>query len=69
MAPLLAGLALVQAPSVAWALLAATGALPAKAVLAAGVVLVAVVQVPLKAAYLGAAFRRLDRPDEDLAPL
>lgn len=69
MLPLLAGLILVQAPGIAWAVLAITGALPAKAVLAAGVVLIAAVQVPLKAAFLGAAYRRLDRPSEDLAPL
>lgn len=69
MLPLLAGLVLVQLPGIAWALLAVTGVLPAKAALAAGVVLIAVVQAPLKAAFLGAAFRRLDRPGEDLAPL
>lgn len=69
MLPLLAGLVLVQSPGIAWALLAVTGVLPVKAALAAGVVLIAAVQVPLKAAFLGAAFRRLDRPGEDLAPL
>lgn len=69
MLPLLAGLILVQAPGIIWAVLAITGVLPAKAVLAAGVVLIAAVQVPLKAAFLGAAYRRLDRPSEDLAPL
>lgn len=69
MLPLAAGLALVQAPGLAWALLGLSGLVPAKAALAAGVVMVAVVQVPLKAAFLGAAFRRLDRPGEGLAPL
>lgn len=69
MLPLLAGLILVQAPGIGWAVLAVMGAIPAKAVLTCGVVLIAAIQVPLQAAFLGAAFRRLDRPTEDLVPL
>lgn len=67
--PLLAGLILVQTPVVIWGLLALTGVLSLTAALVGGIVLIALVQTPLKAAFLGAAYRRLQQPTDDLAPL
>jgi hypothetical protein len=67
--PLLAGLILVQAPAILWMLLAVAGVLPVSAALVGGIVLVALVQIPLQAAFLGAAYRRLEGPNDDLAPL
>lgn len=67
--PLLAGLVLVQTPVLLWILLALTGGVPPLAALVGGIVLIALVQIPLKAAFLGAAYRRLEQPTDDLAPL
>ncbi|CAN5400837.1 hypothetical protein BH09PSE1_BH09PSE1_10680 [soil metagenome] len=69
MAPLFAGLVVAGLPGLAWLALVAAGGLRGPAALAVGVLALAVIQAPLTAAWLGAAYRRLERPSEDLAPL
>ena len=67
--PLLGGLVVVQAPGLLWTLFALSGVLSVTAALVGGIVLIALVQIPLQAAFLGAAYRRLQAPQDDLAPL
>lgn len=69
MAPLFAGLVVVGLPGLLWLIVVAQGWLGGSAALAVGTLVLGLVQAPLTAAYLGAAYRRLERPSEDLAPL
>lgn len=69
MAPLFAGLVIAGLPATGWLLVSAAGLVAGPAALVVGVLVLAGLQPPLTAAFLGAAYRRLERPLEDLAPL
>lgn len=69
MAPLFAGQVIVGLPILLWLVLAASGVIGGVVVLALGVLILAFIQAPLNATFLGAAYRRLERPIDDLAPL
>lgn len=69
MAPLFAGLIVVGLPLVLCLLLLFAGGVVARLAPIIGVLLIVGVQTPLTAAFLGAAYRRLERPIDDLAPL
>jgi hypothetical protein len=69
MLPLFGGLVVVGLPGMLWLALVAAGGLAGWAAIVVGTLVVAGVQAPLTAAYLGAAYKRLERPSDDLAPL
>ena len=60
MIPLLAGLVMCAAPMILWILLTAAGLLSGEVGLIGGVVMLAAIQAPLTAAFLGAAYRQLE---------
>ena len=69
MLPLFAGLVLVGLPKIVWLSLVLAGLLRGPAAWICGAIILAGLQAPLTSAFLGAAWRQLERPDEDLAPL
>ena len=69
MLPLFVGLLLVEMPRTLWLVLMITGVVTGPVAVIGGIIVLAAVQAPLTAGFLGAAYRRLERPSEDLAPL
>ena len=69
MLPLFIGLVLVEMPKTVWLVLMIVGVVSGPVAVIGGIVVLAVIQAPLTAAFLGAAYRRLEWPGEDLAPL
>lgn len=57
--PLLAGCLVCKAPSILWLVLVVSGVLTGPAAIVVGIVLVAGLQAPLMAGFLGAAYRQL----------
>ena len=69
MAPLFAGLAVSWLPGLGWLAVCVTLGLDGRLATAGWLVLQTIWQAPISAGFLGAAWRRLERPDEGLAPL
>lgn len=69
MAPLFAGLAVSWLPGLAWLALCLALGLDGRLATIGWLVLHAAWQAPISAGFLGAAWRRLERPEEELAPL
>jgi hypothetical protein len=69
MIPLFVGLCLIAAPGLVWLWVGVATGLDVLWITVGWLLLQAVWQAPLTAGFLGAAWRRLDRGDEELAPL
>ncbi|CAN5274396.1 hypothetical protein BH10PSE1_BH10PSE1_05030 [soil metagenome] len=67
--PLFAGLVMIAAPGLVWLVVAVAAPMSAVWALIGWGVIQAGWQAPLTAGFLGAAWRRLERNDEELAPL
>lgn len=69
MAPLFVGLVLIETPKLLWAALVLGGVLHGRTAVLIWVLVLAAVQAPATASFLGAAYRRLERDQDGPAPI